>query len=119
MSFIIRSSRLDSKNIDCLTFKYRLHLKHTAPLDWHHSDSPDLIRRRVSDKFYGRIIVAGVMEHCISHCMEIFYDLWLSLKAVEIKRFVSYFSNFTRECLGSVYCVRCGFKRVSLCVTVC
>ena len=43
----------------------------------------------------------------------------LSLKAVEIKRFVSYFSNFTRECLGSVYCVRCGFKRVSLCVTVC
>ena len=43
----------------------------------------------------------------------------LNLKAVEIKRFVSYFSNFTRECLGSVYCVRCGFRRVILCVTVC
>ena len=70
------------------------------------------------------------MEHCISHCMEIFYDLWwlfgarykdsnsLSLKAVEMKRFVSYFSNFTRECLGSVHCVRCGFKPVSLCVDI-
>ena len=39
----------------------------------------------------------------------------LNLKAVEIKRFVSYFSNFTRECLGSVYCVRCGFRRDSVC----
>jgi hypothetical protein len=36
----------------------------------------------------------------------------LNLKAVEMKRFVSYFSNFTRECLGSVHCVRCGFKPV-------
>jgi hypothetical protein len=34
--------------------------------------------RTVSDTFYGRIIMAGGMEHCIciSHCMEIFYDLW-------------------------------------------
>jgi hypothetical protein len=63
--------------------------------------------RTVSDTFYVRIIMpAGVMEHCISHCMEIFYDLWC-LKAVEIKRFVSYFSNFTRECLGSVHSVLC------------
>jgi hypothetical protein len=30
----------------------------------------------VSDTFYDRIIMAGVMEHCISQCMEIFYDLW-------------------------------------------
>jgi hypothetical protein len=60
--------------------------------------------------------MAGVMENCISHCMEILYDLWwlfgarykdsnsLSLKAVEMEKFVSYFSNFTRECFGSVIC---------------
>jgi hypothetical protein len=41
--------------------------------------------RTVSDTFYGRIIMAGVMEHCISHCMEIFYDLWWL--------FVSYFRD--------------------------
>ena len=33
-------------------------------------------RSQGSDTFYGRIIMAGGMEHCISHCMEIFYDLW-------------------------------------------
>jgi hypothetical protein len=74
------------------------------------------------------------MEHCVNgtlylalygNILRSLVVVWrykesnsLSLKAVEIKRFVSYFSNFTRECLGSVYCVRCGFKRVSLCVDI-